>query len=103
MRMLNTRCRLAVLLALGLPLGSTAFAAEIPSGLPQQGQAPSKNDGAVILQKTGMPAEDAAAQVDGMDQVELTELAQSDPSQKGGGVIGTIVIVALILILLVLL
>ncbi len=94
---------LVALTTLGVPLLQGAFAAEIPPGLDQRGQVPVKAEGVAILEEKRLPAEDAGTKADALDQVELAELARSDPSQKGGGVISTVVIVAGILILLLLL
>ncbi len=101
-----TRCirnGLAAFAALGLPLLPSVTAAEIPSALEPRGQVPDKAEAAAILGRAGLPAGDAAAKADSLDRVELTELAQSDLSQKGGGPIGTIVLVAAIAVLLIIL
>ncbi len=94
---------LAALLVLGLPCLPTAYSAEIPPGLDRMGRIPGKSDGTAILQPSGFPAEEPGAEAEALDPVELTELAHSDPSQQGGGIISAVAIVAAILILILLL
>ena len=90
----HIRKALLALTFLGPAFLTAASAAEIPSGLDQRIQDPAQ---------PVLPGEGAGTKADALDDVERAELARSDPSQRGGGVISTIVIVAAILILIVLL
>ena len=88
----HARYGLVALAALAFPMTPLASAAEIPSGLGRMGQ------------QAELPAENPGVKADTLDAVELAELAQSDPAQRGGDhdsqMVTTVALVAAIVILL---
>ena len=90
MKKRNLLFSLAVLCS---PLGIAVRASEIPPGL-DSATVMAQPD-ANTLAKVGLAADQAQA----LDLVELAEVEKTDPNQKGGDAIVTVVVIAAIVVL----
>lgn len=83
---------------LTLALGASAWSAEIPFDLDATGAGPGQ--AVRLLEKAGLPHDEAVARAVSMDRVELAQISRSDLEQKGG--LADIVVVGAVALILVL-
>ena len=71
----------------------------MPSDPGASGPVATRTQAAALLEGTGLPAEEAAAQAATLDRTELAELSESDPARKGGDAIIAVAVIAAIVVL----